>query len=284
MQNSRYVDEVMNFDKSLGPGSIVAFIGKLRRKRFDLAIVASTVSTSFTSDLFAFLSNASIRIGPASLDGNDNPSSFFFNVPVRLDWRVEPHRHQTLRNLDILSPLKIVSDDLTLDMTFYDEETAMIDRMREEKSARKKLVIGYHPGAGKIPNRWEPERFASVANTLAQELAATALITAGPMDNEAVLQMTQRLTIPYSLIKGKTIREVASILTTVDLMITNDTGIMHVAGAVGVPVLSLFGPTDPEQWAPIGKRNRWLAGNGGDINNISIDDVLRSAREMLQKG
>ena len=80
------------------------------------------------------------------------------------------------------------------------------------------------------------------------------------MDDDAVSQMIELLTVPYGLIKGKSIREVAAILSTVDLLIANDTGIMHVAGAVGIPILSLFGPTDPKQWAPIGKTNRWLRG------------------------
>lgn len=282
MRNSRYVNDVMNFDKLLGLRGIAAFIRELRRKQFDLAIVASTVSTSLTSDLFAYVSKARVRIGAASLDGRENPSAFFFNVPLELDWRSTPHRHQTLRNLDILAPLEIVGDDLSLAMTFDEAESAMTGRLKKEKEEQKKVVIGYHPGAGKIPNRWEANRFARVANALAEEFNAATLITAGPMDDEPVYEMTRWLTVPFNLIKGKPIREVAAILSTVDLMITNDTGIMHVAGAVGVPVLSLFGPTDPEQWAPIGASNRWLKGKEGDINNISVDAVVQTARRMLQ--
>lgn len=283
MRNCRYVDEVMNFDKTRGAMSIVAFVRNLRKQNFDLAIVPSTVSMSFTSQLFAFLSKAETRIGAASIGGEENPSAFFFNVAVELDWRAAPHRHQTLRNLDMLKPLAIFSDDLHLEITFDREETAMIERLKREKAERKKLVIGYHPGAGKTPNRWEANRFARVANTLAQEFDAATLITAGPMDDEPVYEMTKWLTVPYNLIKGKPIREVAVILSTVDLMITNDTGIMHVAGAIGVPVLSLFGPTDPEQWAPVETKNRWLKGEEGDINTISVEEVLRTSREMLKK-
>ncbi len=283
MRHCRYLDEVLMFDKTRGLLSSIAFIRDLRKRNFDLAIVPSTVSMSFTSHLFAFLSNAHTRIGAAGIDGKENPSAFFFNVPVVLDWRATPHRHQTLRNLDMLKPLAIFSDDLHLEITFDREEAAMMERLKREKAERKKLVIGYHAGAGKTPNRWEASRFARVANTLAQEFDAATLITAGPMDDEPVYDMTKWLTVPYNLIKGKPIREVAVILSTVDLMITNDTGIMHVAGAVGVPVLSLFGPTDPEQWAPVGTKNRWLKGEKEDINTISVEEVLRTSREMLKK-
>jgi len=56
---------------------------------------------------------------------------------------------------------------------------------------------------------------------------------------------------------------------------------MHVAGAVGTPVLSLFGPTDPEQWAPKGPQHRFIRGKEGEIDAISVEEVFRNAQEML---
>jgi ADP-heptose:LPS heptosyltransferase len=84
-------------------------------------------------------------------------------------------------------------------------------------------------------------------------------------------------------VANKSIREVAAILSLARLVISNDTGIMHVAAAVGTPVLSLFGPTDPEQWAPIGTKHRYIVGKGGDIETIPVEEVLTVAREMLGK-
>ena len=97
MEHNRYVSEVINYDKAnfLGRGWIKlgttwTFIRKLRAGKYDVAIVPSTVSTSFTSDLLTFLSGARTRIGAGSIDGRENPSGFFFNVPIDLDWREEP--------------------------------------------------------------------------------------------------------------------------------------------------------------------------------------------------
>jgi ADP-heptose:LPS heptosyltransferase len=56
---------------------------------------------------------------------------------------------------------------------------------------------------------------------------------------------------------------------------------MHVAAAAGTPVLALFGPTSPEQWAPRGDIHRYCRGDGGVIDRISVEEVLRNAREML---
>ncbi len=78
------------------------FVKELRARRFDLAVVPGTVSTSFTSDLLAYLSGAPVRVGVRSLEGRENAAAFLFNVPKDLDWRGDPRRHQTLRNADIM--------------------------------------------------------------------------------------------------------------------------------------------------------------------------------------
>ncbi len=68
-----------------------------------------------------------------------------------------------------------------------------------------------------------------------------------------------------------------------NLFITNDTGVMHVAAAAGVQTLSLFGPTDPLQWAPNGTQNRYINASDGDINSISIEEVVDVASVMISQ-
>lgn len=288
MRNCRYVNSVVNLDKRdfLGKGfkgwrKFWEFVRRMKDQRFDLAIVPSTVSSSFTSNLLAYLSGARVRIGPASLDGVENPSAFFFTNPVHLDWRGLPERHQTLRNLDVVRELQLPDASLQLEITLnkYEKESANV--LLNSRLANHQFNVFYHPGAGKMPNQWDAARFAEVANRLSAKLAASVTITSGPMDEAPVRQMTEHLNVSYSVIEGSPIREVAAALSTANLVITNDTGIMHVAAAVGVPVLSLFGPTEPAQWAPPGKKHRFIKGSGGDINAISVDEVVRNATEML---
>ncbi len=289
MLNNPYVNRIINYDKRefLGGawvkiGSFVSFVQNLRREKFEIAIVPSTVSTSTTSDLLAYLCGAKYRIGAGEINGKANPSSIFFNFPVRLKWEESEHRHQTLRNLDVVHGLWLNVTDLTLKIGLTEEE---IDEAKLFLSNMKQppvSFISYHPGAGKVPNRWDAERFANVANVLSSECKTGTMITCGPMDDEPVTMMKQKLTTPYQLIEQKKIRQVAAILSLAQLVVSNDTGIMHVAAAVGTPVLSLFGPTDPEQWAPIGTKHRYIVGKGRDINSIVVDEVLTVAREMLR--
>lgn len=288
MLNLRYIDELVKFDKTefMGKegGSLFRFPGfvkRLRGLRCTVAVVPSTVSTSFTSDLLAWLSGARIRVGAGSMDGIDNPSGFFFTHPQTLDWRSRPDVPQVRRNMEIWpDPLPV--PDFSLEITLSEhkliEGKSFVDTVR---GAAKKVIV-YHPGAGKIPNRWPAKSFAEVASELAQAEHAAVLITSGPMDREQVDAMVAGLTGDYHVVDNQPIRHVAAILRAADLVITNDTGVMHVAAGVGAPVLSLFGPTDPRQWAPIGSRHRYLRGEEGKIGNIRREDVVRNAREMLK--
>ena len=288
MTGNRYVDEVINLDKRQFMGReggsllrLPAYARDLRHRRFTVAVVPSTVSTSFTSDLLAYLSGAPVRVGASSIDGVENASSFFFTHPRVLDWRGNPERHQAGRNMDIWPAALEKSGDLTAEITLNPGELDGGKAYLRSLSGGAARVIVYHPGAGKVPNRWPAEHFAHLADTLSA--GGATVITAGSMDDEPLEAMTGSLRTPYSVIRNEPIRRVASAIRFADLVITNDTGIMHVAGAVGTPVLSLFGPTDPRQWAPTGPQHRYIRGEGGDIRTIPPGRVIEAAQEMLRR-
>jgi heptosyltransferase-2 len=254
----------------------------LRKKTFDIAVVPSTVSASFTSDLLSFLCGARVRIGARSIQGVPNPSAFFFTHPRDLDWRGLKDYHQVRRNMDIWPDRFITDNDLTIEITLTEDELAKGKSFLQTMSHGASRVIVYHPGAGKIPNRWPADLFARLADDLALSVPAATVITSGPMDEEPVRGMVGALHTPFEVIKNQPIREVASAIRFADLVVSNDTGIMHIAAAVGTPVLSLFGPTDPGEWAPTGERHRYIRGEDQGIGKIPYEAVLRTANEMLR--
>ena len=288
MQHHHLLHEVLNYDKRvfldhgrLRLGKLVRFIRDLRNRRFDLAIVPATVSVSLTSDLLAYCSGARYRVGAGSLEGKANPGGFLYTHPVDLSWSQTPERHQTLRNIDVCRPLGLGVVPLNLEITLLPDE---IERGRNEVQPWRsgaRAVVALHAGAGKPPNRWPAELFSRLAKILHETEKCRFLIVCGPMDKEPVNDLISTLDISYYLIENRPIREVASILKSVDLLISNDTGIMHVGAAAGVRVLSLFGPTDPRQWAPPGRQNRYIFSESGAMGDIRLETVLIAAREML---
>jgi heptosyltransferase III len=290
MRHHRLLDDVVNFDKRefLKDGRLHLlrlreFVRSLRRNDFDMTIVPSTVSMSMTSDLLAYLSGAACRVGPGSLNGRKNKGRFFYTERVDLDWGNAPGRHQTLRNLDVVRDLSLETPDLTLELTLLPEERERGAAEYAKVRAGARSVIAFHPGAGKVPNRWPTESFRRVIEALCESEQAKIVVVRGPMDDEPVEALVRSLHVPYYLIENRSIREVASFLASVDLLVSNDTGVMHVGAAAGTAVLSLFGPTDPLQWAPQGPGNRCLRGASGDIAAIRVESVIALAREMLRE-
>ena len=278
MLHNPYVHEVLLYDKR----HVLEFHTRLKSRRFDLALVPCTVSVSLTSDIIAYVSGAQIRVGPKFLNGKENPSGFLHNVQAMLDWNQKSRLHQTGRNLEILNPMGVSTDDLSVVVGLTDQEKTWAREFLRERCGGTRLLIGYHPGAGKRSNRWPADRFSELANNLSAKVGGRTVVTCGLKDREPTQTFLSRLDHRFVVVQDRTIREVAAIVDHLDLFITNDTGIMHVAGGTSVPVLSLFGPTDPNQWAPVGQKNRFIVSGDETMNSISVDTVMTGALEMLE--
>lgn len=280
-----YATSLINYDKLSfykKPSLFLDFVKELR-KGYDLLLVPSNVSLSLTNDVMAFFVRAKLKLGPASLGSKSNRTGSVYDVPVELDWRGSLI-HQSYRNMKVASPLGIKMDadngelEYRVDPKNEADAKEFVSRLSKDGAVR----IALHAGAGKVPNRWNVSAFAALSRLLREKLHAEIFITEGPMDHDVIESLAGQLATPFVRIRNRAISFVAAVLKQMDLVVTNDTGIMHLAAAVGTPTLSLFGPTDPLQWAPRGKRNRFILGKGGDINTITVDRVFSSARKALQ--
>ncbi|HLF15051.1 MAG TPA: glycosyltransferase family 9 protein [Bacteroidota bacterium] len=281
-----FLDRVILFDKRAilrSAGGFLKFIRQLRSVRYDLAIVPATVSVSLTSGIIARLSGAPFRIGPGRLEFRDNPSKFLFTHPVDLDWSGTPGKHQSLRNADILAPLKLAPSEPAYVLGLTPGEDAHAVALLATLRRDHRLVFGIHPGAAKQGNRWPAERFAEIARRLHDEFHNGLIVTIGPKDAEILGRLAPLLDVPHVFVRNEPIRNVAAVINRLDFFISNDTGPLHIAGALSPPVLGLFGPTDPKQWAPPGKKNRYIASSDGKIGSIGTDEVLAVSRVILSR-
>ncbi len=119
-------------------------------------------------------------------------------------------------------------------------------------------LVGLHPSGGREIKQWDPARFAVVAHRLIQERGATIVLTGATTDRALVDAVRAQLP-PDRVIDAagdQDLLSLAAILERLDLFITGDTGPMHIATAVGTPVVAVFGPSDPRRYAPGGARDR----------------------------
>jgi len=119
----------------------------------------------------------------------------------------------------------------------------------------KRPIIAMHPGSGgySTARRWAPERFAQLADTLFYDTGGQLILVGGPEEAELHKQIFERMQsgMPVRSFAGKgNIRVAAAILEQADLFIGNDSGLMHLATAVGTPTVAIFGLTNSDAWGP----------------------------------
>ena len=115
-------------------------------------------------------------------------------------------------------------------------------------------LVGINPGAGRLIKEWPPERFAAVATTLAADDSATIVLLGAEGDRSQADGVRQALPPDVALIDlvGQApLVELAAVLARLSVLITGDTGPSHLAATVDTPVVALFGPTDPNRYAPL---------------------------------
>ncbi len=123
---------------------------------------------------------------------------------------------------------------------------------------RARPIVAMHVAGGREVKQWDPQRFAAVARQLIEDRGATIVLTGGRADAGLVDGVKQALPAAHVVDVStlESLLSVAAVLERCDLMITGDTGPMHLAAAVGTPIVAVFGPSDPRRYAPRGPLDR----------------------------
>jgi ADP-heptose:LPS heptosyltransferase len=278
VRGSRRLDEVILYDKAAllrRPLEARRLADRLRSARYDLALVLSTVSFSYTGAWLAAASGARRRAGRPGPGGAGRETAadvFHWCLP-------QPREdvHQTVANLDLVGPFGAAETDGTPEIFLADAESRRGRRALDDTlPAGRGLRILIHPGAGKKPNRWPAERFGEVGDALRAEGHAVAACS-GPGEIGLLAAMDRAAGRPLARLPGIGFRELAAAFAGADLVLVNDTGVLHLAAASAPAVLALFGPTDPRLWCPATPRVRTLQAPGGDLRRLDVADVRTAA-------
>ncbi|HVE13187.1 MAG TPA: lipopolysaccharide heptosyltransferase II, partial [Elusimicrobiota bacterium] len=295
-RSSPWVDEVIEDDKRgrhRGVGGLFSLAQGLRG-RFDLALVAHR---SFRSALMVWLARVPFRIGFSSSTG-----WFFFHRTVLFSWAM-PELERNLGLLLPLSPgLKAAGAD-SIYLRGRAEAAKEVDRLLASPRPAEAPLVGLHPGSAWQTKRWLPERFAALARRLMAERGARVVLLGGPEDAELCRRIAADAPGCVDAAGKTTLPQLMELVGRLELLVTNDSGPMHVAAASGVPTLALFGPTTRELgFFPYGEGHRVIEkdldcrpcglhgaracpeGHFLCMRLISVSEVFDAASEMLGVG
>lgn len=288
---SRYVDDMFMFpgfpgfpERDFTPAEVTGFLAEAQRRRFDLALQLHG-SGELSNAIVALL--GARRVAGFARAGRYRPAGTF------AEWRDDDHEAE--RGMRLLAALGVPPAGTQLEFPLADADR----REWAELALRGGLGTGsyvcVHPGSQLPSRRWHGERFAAVADALARDgLQVVMTGTAGEADIVAsvIAAMRER---GVDLAGRTSLGALGALVDGARLVISNDTGIRHVAAARGTPCVAVACGSDVRRWGARGARERLVFAHvecrpcahavcpvgHGCASAVTSDAVVAAARELL---
>ena len=266
------------------------FVAGLRKRKFDVVLDFHGI---LKSGLLSFLSGSRKRIGydrSSTKEGN----FLFSNLKVRLP-KEKISRFE--RNFALLRGMGFEVRDVKYSLHIPPADREYVASFLESSAPPlNRPLIAIHPGTSikALFKRWPPDQYARLADRLVRELSATVLFTWGAEELEWVESIRRQMR-ELSLLGPKTesLTQLGEVYRQCDLYIGGDTGPMHVASLMGIPVVVIYGPTDPIENEPLGSHIKIRKEVGCNpchnypckellcVKAVSADDVFKATKEIL---
>lgn len=289
-----YVDEVIVYDKYGAQRSFyktVKFALNLRKRNFDLAVILHPTNRAHW---IAFLAGIKRRVG------YDRKTGFLLTDRIEHK-KQEGRKHELEYTLDVIRSMGVEPEDRDLFMPVRKDSEMYVDEfLANHGVSGQDRLVALHPGASCPSKLWPVERFTRIADELIKEFKIKIVVIAGPDDIDIAQELIRKMNCPYIDATGKTtVSQLASLLRRCCLFISNDSGPVHIACALEVPVIAIFGRNQPglspRRWGPTGKDSAVLHKEVGCqiclahncekgfacLQAISAEEVLRLARKLL---
>lgn len=257
---------------------ILQVVKDVRRREFDFVIDLHSFSET---NLLGFLSGARKRLFSRRPGRSlDFLSNFDPRPPVD---RNDPDRHLVDRYLDVLVPLGIRHEPRAPRLATTPEDDRQVDAMLRKVGAETGTpLVGLFPGAGHPGRCWPLERFAQLADFLARNDGVRPVVFFGPEERNNIPQVRSLFPKSCVLLDRLTIRQLAAAQARLAVFVSNDTGPVHIAAAVGTPVVVLIDRPTHHAYVPLAESRRLIFSQA--IAAIEVEEVYAATRELLVAG
>jgi len=283
---SGYADATIEVDrvairdgfKPLSILKILDLVKDVRRRQFDFVIDLHSFSET---NLLGFLSGAPKRLFARRRGRSlDFLANFKPAPPIEADNRT---RHQVDRYLDVLQPLYISEAPRVPRLATTFEDDREVDRLlRKSKAAAEALLVGLFPGAGHESRRWPLKKFAQLADSLSRNDGVQPLVFVGPEEAKIISEIRAAFPSSTVVLDRLSIRQLAAMQARLAVFVSNDTGPLHIAAAVGAPVVLLLDQRAPDSYIPLSEPKRVI--QRGAIAEIEAEEVYEATRALLAAG
>ncbi len=259
--------------------------------RYKYDVVIDTEQWHRLSALTTRMTNAPIRIGYAT---NERWKMFTHSIAYSHEDSEKKSFFNLLTPFTIEMPVEDEKDSLTIPLKISEKIKLILQPLLSRK------IIALFPGGSIIEKRWEVDKFREVAKKITQH-GYCAVIIGGKEDVRDGLEIVTGLSNIVNLCGRLSLSETAAVFQEVQLLITGDSGILHIADAMRKKIVALFGPGNVKKWAPRGKHVAVITKNLGCspcstfgytprcknnvacMKNITVEEVYTKAIELLEK-
>ncbi|MFO7599376.1 MAG: lipopolysaccharide heptosyltransferase I [Candidatus Desulfacyla sp.] len=265
---------------------VFAFVDELRRYPYDLVI---DLQGLLKSGVVVGLSRGKRKIG---MGGSREGARLFLNegpIPVGYD------QHAIDRYLRVAESIGCEDAGSGGRIPYAESDKVSVDEILDRHEIKNGPFVAINPMAKWPTKLWVAERFAVLARRMREELGFEIVFTGSMSDRPVIEDMAREMASPPLNLAGRiNLKELAYLYTRCRLMVSTDTGPMHVAAAMGCPVVALFGPTAPWRTGPYGKGHVVVRADVGCspcfkkrcahmtcMKEIGVDQVLRAAQEVM---
>ena len=227
---------------------IRGFIRALRDTRYDLVVDFQQL---LKSGVIVSLARGGVKAGFGP--GMQHMEMSYLSLNRRIP-RVSMEHHALPRNLMLLKALGVPASGIVYRLPVDPADDRFVEKvLRKAGLAESRRLVAVNPVAQWETKLWPNDRFAVLADRLALEYGADIVFTGGPDDRPVVDDIRSRMTRPALDLTGRTtLRTLAALYRRARLVVSTDTGPMHLSAAVGTPVVAVFGPTAPWRTGPFG--------------------------------
>jgi len=294
IENHPHLDEIITFDRKLlgkawfhpgAFGALMSLLRKLRRGRFD---VIFDFQGLFRTASLAWLSGCKKRFGMANAR---EFATVFYTHKI-------PQNIENIHMVDFY--LKIIqaagASDFGVEFVFPSNPDAedSVDKLLASHGIKENYAVLISSSAHQ-DKCWPPERFAQLADKISSQYGLSIVATGSASEAGIIEKIQKNADVPIASLAGQTsLNELVALLKRAKLAVSNDTGPGHIAAAVGIPLVLMFGRTNPVRLVPYGRKHCVMAiepeGRGMaindfnpkyDIKNITVEQVYQKVRQQL---
>jgi ADP-heptose:LPS heptosyltransferase len=286
IEMSGYADATIEVDRvGLRDGSkplsvlrIFRVVKDVRQRKFDFVIDLHSFSET---NLLGFFSGAPKRLFSRRPGRSlDFLANFTPKPPVDKN---DPDQHLIDRYLEVLGPLGIKDSPRVPRLMTRAEDVRTIDAMlRKAKAEMGAPLVGLFPGAGHPGRCWPLEQFAHLADFLIRNDGVRPIIFVGPEERHLVSHMRALFPTSCVILEKLSIPQLAAAQARLAVFVSNDTGPVHIAAAVGTPIVVLIDLPRPHAYVPTGASQRLIFSES--VTAIDVEQVYTATRELLSAG